>query len=114
MELQIPKLRTGSYFPSLLEPRRMTEKELTAVIQESYIQEVSTRSVDVVVQAMSGTGVSKSEVSHLCAEIDTRVGAFLDRPLEDDWPYLWIDATRCIQPPYKPIGVERLRDTTRY
>ncbi len=93
VELRIPKLRQGGYFPSFLEPRRMTEKALTAVIQEAYIQGVSTRSVDALVQAMGGTGVSKSEVSRLCGEIDTRVGAFLDRPIEGDWPYLWIDAT---------------------
>lgn len=93
VELKIPKLRQGSYFPSFLEPRRMTEKALTAVIQEAYIQGISTRSVDDLVQAMGGTGISKSQVSRLCEEIDTRVAAFLDRPIEGDWPYLWIDAT---------------------
>jgi transposase-like protein len=71
----------------------MAEKALTAVIQEAYIQGISTRSVDDLVQAMGGTGVSKSQVSRLCQEIDERVGAFLDRPLEGEWPYLWIDAT---------------------
>jgi transposase-like protein len=93
VELKIPKLRQGSYFPSFLEPRRMTEKALTAVIQEAYIQGISTRSVDDLVQAMGGSGVSKSQVSRLCEEIDTRVGAFLNRAIEGDWPYLWIDAT---------------------
>lgn len=93
VELRIPKLRKGSYFPSFLEPRRLTEKALTAVIQEAYIQGISTRSVDDLVQAMGGTGVSKSQVSRLCQEIDERVGAFLDRPIEGEWPYLWIDAT---------------------
>ncbi len=93
MELRISKLRQGGYFPSFLEPRRMTEKALTAVIQEAYIQGVSTRSVDALVQAMGGTGLSKSEVSRLCEEIDGRVQAFLTRPIEGDWPYLWIDAT---------------------
>ena len=93
VELRIPKLRKGSYFPAFLEPRRMAEKALTAVIQEAYIQGISTRSVDDLVQAMSGTGVSKSQVSRLCQEIDERVGAFLDRPIEGEWPYLWIDAT---------------------
>src|SRR6201746_219183 len=92
-ELRIPKLRQGSYFPGFLEPRRMAEKALTAVIQEAYIQGISTRSVDNLVQAMGGTGVSKSQVSRLCQEIDERVGAFLDRPIEGEWPYLWIDAT---------------------
>jgi putative transposase len=93
VELRIPKLRKGSYFPSFLEPRRMAERALTAVIQEAYIHGVSTRSVDDLVRAMGGTGVSKSQVSRLCEEIDARVKAFLDRPLEGDWPYLWLDAT---------------------
>jgi putative transposase len=93
VELRIPKLRKGSYLPSFLEPRRMAEKALTAVIQEAYIQGVSTRSVDDLIKAMGGTGVSKSQVSRLCEEIDARVKAFLDRPLEGDWPYVWIDAT---------------------
>ena len=93
VELCIPKLRKGSYFPSFLEPRRMAEKALTAVIQEASIQGVSTRSVDDLVQAMGGTGVSKSQVSRLCEEIDARVKAFLERPLEGDWPYVWLDAT---------------------
>jgi putative transposase len=93
VELRIPKLRKGSYFPSFLEPRRMAEKALTAVIQEAYVQGISTRSVDNLVQAMGGSGVSKSQVSRLCQEIDERVGAFLDRPIEGEWPYLWIDAT---------------------
>jgi transposase-like protein len=93
VELRIPKLRKGSYFPAFLEPRRMAEKALTAVIQEAYIQGISTRSVNDLVQAMGGTGVSKSQVSRLCQEIDERVGAFLDRPIEGEWPYLWIDAT---------------------
>jgi putative transposase len=93
VELRIPKLRKGSYFPGFLEPRRMAEKALTAVIQEAYIQGISTRSVDDLVQAMGGTGVSKSQVSRLCQEIDERVDAFLDRPIEGEWPYLWIDAT---------------------
>ena len=93
VELRIPRLRKGSYFPSFLEPRRMAEKALTAVIQEAYIQGVSTRSVDDLVKAMGGSGVSKSQVSRLCEEIDDKVKAFLDRPLEGDWPYVWLDAT---------------------
>ena len=93
VELRIPKLRKGSYFPSFLEPRRMAERALTAVIQEAYIHGVSTRSVDDLVRAMGGTGVSKSQVSRLCEEIDARVKSFLDRPLEGDWPYVWLDAT---------------------
>ncbi|RVQ55983.1 IS256 family transposase [Sinorhizobium medicae] len=93
VELRIPKLRKGSYFPSFLEPRRMAEKALTAVIQEAYIQGISTRSVDDLVQAMGMSGISKSQVSRLCEEIDVKVKAFLDRPIEGDWPYIWIDAT---------------------
>ena len=93
VELRIPKLRTGSYFPGFLEPRRMAEKALTAVIQEAYIQGISTRSVDDLVKAMGMSGISKSQVSRLCEEIDDKVQAFLDRPIEGDWPYLWIDAT---------------------
>ncbi|MEN3232560.1 IS256 family transposase [Methylobacterium ajmalii] len=93
VELRIPKLRTGSYFPSFLEPRRMTEKALTAVIQEAYIQGISTRAVDDLVQALGGTGISRSQVSRLCQEIDERVNAFLEQPIEGEWPYLWIDAT---------------------
>jgi hypothetical protein len=93
VELRIPKLRKGSYFPCFLEPRRVAEKALTAVIQEAYIEGVSMRSVDDLVKALGMSGVSKSQVSRLCAEIDGKVKAFLDRPLEGDWPYLWIDAT---------------------
>jgi len=93
IELAIPKLRKGSYFPSFLEPRRTAEKALVAVIQEAYIQGISTRSVDNLVKAMGGTGVSKSQVSRLIIEIDERVNAFLNRPIEGEWPYLWIDAT---------------------
>jgi transposase-like protein len=97
VELRIPKLRRGSYFPAFLEPRRLAEKALTVVIQEAYFQGVSTRSVDTLVQAMGMSGISKSQVSRLCAEIDDKISAFLDRPLEGDWPYLWLDATyvRC-------------------
>lgn len=93
IELGIPKLRRGSYFPSFLEPRRTAEKALTAVIQEAYIQGVSTRAVDDLVKALGASGVSKSEVSRLVEEIDGRVNAFLNRPIEGEWPYLWIDAT---------------------
>ncbi|MBD5635633.1 MAG: IS256 family transposase [Candidatus Eremiobacteraeota bacterium] len=93
VDLRIPKLRRGSYLPAFLEPRRTAEKALVAVIQEAYIQGVSTRSVDELVKAMGMTGISKSQVSRLCGEIDERVNAFLARPLEGDWPYLWIDAT---------------------
>ena len=93
VELRIPKLRKGSYFPAFLEPRRMAEKALTAVIQEAYVQGISTRSVDDLVKAMGMSGISKSQVSRLCEEIDGKVKAFLERPIEGDWPYIWIDAT---------------------
>jgi len=93
VELKIPKLRQGSYYPCFLEPRRLAEKALTAVIQEAYIQGISTRSVDDLVKAMGMTGISKSQVSRLCAEIDDKVETFLNRPLEGDWPYVWLDAT---------------------
>src|ERR1700740_200975 len=93
VELRIPKLRKGSYFPGFLEPRRLAEKALTAVIQEAYIHGISTRSVDGLVKAMGMTGISKSQVSRLCGEIDGKIAAFLDRPLEGEWPYIWLDAT---------------------
>src|SRR4051794_18196013 len=93
IDLAIPKLRKGSYFPAFLEPRRTAEKALTAVIQEAYIHGISTRAVDDLVKAMGASGISKSQVSRLCAEIDERVNAFLARPIEGAWPYLWIDAT---------------------
>jgi len=93
VELRIPKLRKGSYFPAFLEPRRLAEKALAAVVQEAYVHGVSTRSVDDLVKAMGMTGISKSQVSRLCEEIDAKVKAFLCRPIEGDWPYLWIDAT---------------------
>ena len=93
IDLAIPKLRKGSYLPSFLEPRRTAEKALTAVIQEAYVHGISTRAVDDLVKAMGGSGISKSQVSRLCEEIDERVNAFLSRPIEGAWPYLWIDAT---------------------
>ena len=93
VELRIPKLRKGSYFPGFLEPRRMAERALTAVIQEAYVHGISTRSVDDLVKALGMDGISKSQVSRLCEELDEKVHAFLDRPIEGDWPYLWIDAT---------------------
>ncbi len=93
LELQVPKLRQGSYFPSFLEPRRLTERALTAVIQEAWIGGMSTRKVDELVQALGMTGISKSQVSALCQDIDERVESFLERPLEGEWPYLWLDAT---------------------
>jgi len=89
----IPKLRKGSYFPPFLEARRTSDKALIAVIQEAYVHGVSTRSVDDLAKAMGLDGISKSQVSRLCEEIDGRVRTFLERPIEGTWPYLWIDAT---------------------
>ena len=93
LQLRIPKLRQGSYFPPFLEPRKTSEKALVAVIQEAWIGGVSTRRVDDLVQAMGLAGISKSTVSKLCKDIDDRVNAFLERPLVGDWPFLWLDAT---------------------
>ncbi|EKP95364.1 IS256 family transposase [Thermaerobacter subterraneus] len=92
IELKIPKLRKGSYFPSLLERRRRAEKALVAVIQEAYVHGVSTRKVDELVRALGLDGVSKREVSRLCAELDERMERFRNRPLEGEYPYLWLDA----------------------
>ena len=93
LQLRIPKLRQGSYFPPFLEARKVSEKALIAVIQEAWIGGVSTRRVDELVQAMGLSGISKSQVSKLCKDIDERVHALLDRPLLGEWPYLWLDAT---------------------
>ena len=93
LQLRVPKLRQGSYYPPFLEPRKVSEKALVAVIQEAWIGGVSTRRVDELVQAMGLSGISKSTVSKLCKEIDERVNAFLERSLEGEWPYLWLDAT---------------------
>jgi transposase-like protein len=93
LQLRVPKLRQGSYFPPFLEPRKVSERALVAVIQEAWIGGVSTRRVDELVQAMGLAGISKSTVSKLCKGIDERVGAFLERPLEGERPYLWLDAT---------------------
>jgi hypothetical protein len=93
VELRIPKLRKGNYFPGFLEPRRMAEKALTAVVQEAYVHGVSTRSVDDLVKALGMSGISKSQVSRLCAEIDEKVKPVLSRRSRATGPYLWIDAT---------------------
>src|SRR3954452_15380898 len=93
LQLRIPKLRQGSYFPPFLEARKAAERALIAVIQEAWIGGVSTRRVDELVQAMGLSGISKSQVSKLCKEIDERVNAFLERPIEGEWRYLWLDAT---------------------
>ena len=101
LELRIPKLRQGSYFPSFLEPRRRSEQALVAVIQQAYVCGVSTRRVDQLVESL-GLRISRSEVSRICAGLDEQVEAFRCRPLEGDYPYLWLDAK-----------VEKVRDGGR-
>src|SRR5215212_5473449 len=101
LELAIPKLRRGSYFPSFLEPRRRSEQALVSVVQEAYVAGVSTRKVDQVVESL-GLRISKSEVSRICAGLDEQVDAFRNRPLEGAYPYLWLDAK-----------VEKVRDGGR-
>jgi transposase-like protein len=101
LELAIPKLRRGSYFPSFLEPRKRSEQALVAVVQEAYVAGVSTRKVDQVVESL-GLRISKSEVSRICQGLDEQVDAFRNRPLEGRYPYLWLDAK-----------VEKVRDGGR-
>ena len=101
LELAIPKIRRGSYFPSFLEPRKRSEQALVSVVQEAYVAGVSTRKVDQVVESL-GLRISKSEVSRICQGLDEQVDAFRNRPLEGRYPYLWLDAK-----------VERVRDSGR-
>ena len=101
IELAIPKIRRGSYFPSFLEPRRRSEQALVSVVQEAYVAGVSTRKVDQVVESL-GLRISKSEVSRICQGLDEQVEAFRNRPLEGRYPYLWLDAK-----------VEKVRDGGR-
>lgn len=93
VELAIPKVRPGSYFPSLLQPRRRAEQALLTVIQEAYVHGVSTRKVDDLVKGLGLDGISKSEVSRICAELDPIVEAFRTRLLTTEYPYVWLDAT---------------------
>jgi putative transposase len=93
LDLRVPKLRTGSYFPTLLEPRRRSERALLAVIQQAYVEGVSTRRVEDLVQALGCDGISRSQVSRICGELDALVRAFRERPLTDGpYPYVWLDA----------------------
>ena len=93
IDLQIPKLRQGSYFPALLEPRRRAERALLAVVQQAYVEGVSTRRVDDLVRSLGCEGISKSQVSRICSELDTVVTSFLGRPLDSGpYRYLWLDA----------------------
>jgi transposase-like protein len=93
IELATPKLRQGSHFPSLLEPRRRHERALLAVVQEAYVHGVSTRNVDALAEALGLKGISKDQVSRICKELDGQVHAFRTRPLSGDYPYLMLDAT---------------------
>src|SRR2546427_2520171 len=101
IELAIPKIRRGSYFPSFLEPRKRSEQALVSVVQEAYVAGVSMRKVDQVVESL-GLRISKSEVSRICQGLDEQVDAFRNRPLEGRYPYLWLDAK-----------VEKVRDGGR-
>lgn len=96
VELRVPRVRDGSFFPSLLEPRKRAERALVAVVQEAYVQGVSTRRVDDLVQALGLQGISKSQVSRLCQELDAEVERFRARRLEGPYPYVWLDAT-CVK-----------------
>ncbi len=93
IELQVPRVRDGNFFPSLLEPRKRAERALVAVVQEAYVQGVSTRRVDDLVQALGMTGISKSQVSRLCQALDGEVERFRSRRLDGPYPYVWLDAT---------------------
>ncbi len=105
IELQIPRLRTGSYLPSFLEPRRRAEQALVAVVQEAYVNGVSTRKVDRLVEQMGLRGLSKDQVSRMCRGLDEQVQAFRERPLEGAYPYLWLDAK--IERVREPGGVRQ-------
>src|ERR1700749_3419023 len=100
IELAIPRLRSGSYLPSFLEPRRRAEQALVAVVQEAYVNGVSTRKVDRLVEQMGLRGLSKDQVSRMCAGLDEQVSAFRSRSLDGSYPYLWLDAK-----------IERVRET---
>ena len=93
LDLRVPRVRDGSFFPSLLEPRKRAERALVAVVQEAYVQGVSTRRVDDLVQALGLQGISKSQVSRLCEALDAEVERFRTRKLDGPYPYVWLDAT---------------------
>jgi putative transposase len=105
IELAIPKLRSGSYFPSFLEPRKRSEQALVAVVQEAYVNGVSTRKVDRLVEQLGLRGMSKDQVSGLCRGLDGQVRAFRERELEGAYPYLWLDAK--IERVREPGGVRQ-------
>ena len=93
LELRVPRVRDGSFFPGLLEPRKRAERALVATVREAYVQGVSTRRVDDLVKALGLDGISKSQVSRLCQELDTEVERFRTRKLDGNYPYIWLDAT---------------------
>ncbi len=93
VELRVPKITPGTFFPSLLEPRRRAERALAAVVQEAYVKGISTRKVDDLVRALGMDGISRSEVSRICKGLDAEVEAFRTRPIEGEHPYVWLDAT---------------------
>jgi putative transposase len=93
LELRVPRVRDGSFFPGLLEPRKRAERALVATVGEAYVQGVSTRRVDDLVKALGLNGISKSQVSRLCEELDVEVERFRNRKLEGSYPYIWLDAT---------------------
>jgi putative transposase len=105
LDVAIPKLRQGSYFPSILEPRKRHEQALVSVVQEAYVNGVSTRKVDRLVEQMGLQGLSKDQVSRMCAGLDEQVQAFRNRPLEGRYPYLWLDAK--IERVREPGGVRQ-------
>src|ERR1043166_641492 len=100
LELQVPRVRDGSFFPSLLEPRRRAGKALVAVVQEAYLQGISTRGVGDLVQALGRQGIGKSQVSRLCSELDKEVERFRTRQLDGPYPYVWLDGTVRHEAPY--------------
>lgn len=102
LELRVPRVRDGSFYPSLLEPRKRAERALVATVREAYIQGVSIRRVDDLVQALGLEGISRSQVSLLCQELDTEVERFRNRKLEGT--YLWVDATVRHEAPYHRVG----------
>ena len=91
VELRVPRVAPGTYFPTLLEPRRRAERALAAVIQEAYVKGISTRKVDDLVRALGMDGISRSEVSRICKELDREVDAFLNQPIEGEHRYVWLD-----------------------
>jgi putative transposase len=104
LELRVPRVRDGSFFPGLLEPRKRAERALVATVREAYVHGVSTRRVDDLVKALGLNGISKSQVSRLCEELDGEVERFRTRKLEGTYPYIWLDATVRHEAPRYRVG----------